>query len=183
MRKRSLGVGIVVIALFVAGVWSGIGSARMGSSTEAVALKATLAAGAEVPRPTGAKPGAGGSFAAGLTRKASGGTLAWRLTFHGLTGASIAAHVHTGKPGKAGPIAVALCGPCRSGQRGSAKVNARTVSALMTGGAYVNVHTTKNPGGEIRGQVKKGGTAVAPPTTTTTSPTTTTTTTPYPPYP
>jgi hypothetical protein len=44
------------------------------------------------------------------------------------------------------------------------------------------VHTTKNPGGEIRGQVRKGGQAVAPPTTTTTS-TSTTTTTPYPPYP
>ena len=182
MSKRALGAGVVVVALFVTGVWAGIGSARQGASTEAIALKATLAAAAEVPKPTGTKTGAGGSFAAGLTRKATGGTLAWRLTFHGLTGSAIAAHVHTGKPGKAGPIAVALCGPCRSGQRGSAKVTARTMSALLAGGAYVNVHTTKNPGGEIRGQVKKGGTAVAPPTTTTTSPTTTTTT-PYPPYP
>ena len=182
MEKRRLGAGTVVVALFVAGVWAGIGSARFGGESGAVALKASLASGSEVPKPTGAKTGAGGTFAAGLTRKAAGGTLAWRLTFHGLTGKAIAAHVHLGKAGKAGPIAVALCGPCRSGQRGSAKVNARTASALMAGGAYVNVHTTKNPAGEIRGQVRKGGQAVSPPPTSTTTDTTTTTT-PYPPYP
>ena len=89
-----------------------------------------------------------------------------------------------GKAGKAGPIAVALCGPCRSGQRGTAKVNARTVTALwraLTDLAYVNVHTPKNAAGEIRGQVRKGGTGVGPPTTTGT--TTTTSTYEPPPYP
>jgi hypothetical protein len=182
MSKRRLGMGAVVVALFVTGIWSGIGSARWtGSDAEAVALTAALTPGKEVPKPTGAKADAGGRFAAGLTRRTAGGTLAWRLTFHGLTGRAIAAHVHLAKPGVAGPIAVPLCGPCRSGQRGSAKVNARTVTALLGGRAYVNVHTTKNPGGEIRGQVRKGGQAVAPPTTSTTSTTTTTTT--YPPYP
>ena len=182
MSKRRFGAGVVVVALLVTGVWAGIGSARrLGPDADAIALKATLGAGKEVPKPAGVKAGAGGTFAAGLTRKASGGTLAWRLTFHGLTGRAIAAHVHIGKAGKAGPVAVPLCGPCRSGQRGSARVNARTVAALMAAGAYVNVHTPKNPAGEIRGQVVKGGQAVSPPTTTTTS--TTTTTTPYPPYP
>ena len=183
MSKRRLGVGAVVVALLVAGVWSGIGSARwLGTDTEAIALTAALTPGKEVPKPIGAKAGAGGRFSAGLTRKASGGTLAWRLTFHGLTGRAIAAHVHIGAPGKAGPIAVPLCGPCRSGQRGDAKVNARTMAALLGGRAYVNVHTPKNPAGEIRGQARKGGQAVAPPTTTTTTDTTTTST-PYPPYP
>jgi len=182
MRKRTLGVGAVVVALFVMGVWSGIGSAGwLGSGSGAIALKAALAPGKEVPRPSGANAGAGGTFAAGLTRKAAGGTLAWRLTFHGLTGKAIAAHVHMGKAGKAGPIAVALCGPCRSGQRGSAKLNARTATALLTGLAYVNLHTPKNAAGEIRGQVRKGGTVVGPPTSTGT--TTTTSTYEPPPYP
>jgi hypothetical protein len=27
------------------------------------------------------------------------------------------------------------------------------VTALKTGGLYVNVHTAENPGGEIRGQI------------------------------
>jgi hypothetical protein len=172
MSKRTLGVGAVVVALFAMGVWSGIGSARWLGPDGVTSLTATLAPGKEVPKPTAVKAGAGGTFAAGLTRKAAGGTLAWRLTFHGLTGKAIAAHVHMGKAGKAGPIAVALCGPCRSGQRGTATLNKRTVTALLTGLAYVNVHTPKNAAGEVRGQVRKGGSVVGPPTTTGTTTTT-----------
>jgi hypothetical protein len=184
MSNRRLGMGAIVVALFAVGVWAGIGSAgRTSPGADAVALRAALAAAKEVPRPRGTKPGASGVFSAGLTTKGSAGTLAWRLTFHGLTGSAIAAHVHMGKPGKAGPIAVALCGPCHSGQRGSAKVDARTVKALRGGTAYVNVHTTRNPGGEIRGQVVKGGRVVAPPSTTSTGTDTTTTTYEPPLYP
>jgi len=175
---------VVAVAVLATGLWAGMGSARrLGSDADAIALRASLGAGAEVPKPAGVKAGAGGSFAAALTRKGSGGTLAWRLTFHGLTGKAIAAHVHLGRTGKPGPVAVALCGPCRSGQRGSARLNARTTSALLGGGAYVNVHTTKNPGGEIRGQVRKGGQGAAPPPSTTTTSTPPTMTDPYPPYP
>jgi hypothetical protein len=183
MSTTRLGMGALVVVLFVTGVWAGMGSAGFRSGAQATALTASLTPGKEVPKPTGAKAGAGGRFSAGLTKKASGGTLAWRLTFHGLTGPAIAAHVHIAKPGVAGKIAVPLCGPCRSGQRGSAKVNAGTMRALLSGGAYVNVHTPKNPGGEIRGQVRKGGQAVAPPTTSSTNTTTTTTMTTYDPYP
>ena len=180
MKKREVGAGAVVAALFVMGVWSGIGSARWLGADSTTSLKAVLAPGKEVPRPVGAKD-AGGTFVAGLTRRSAGGTLAWRLTFHGLTGKAIAAHVHIGKAGKAGPVAVALCGPCRSGQRGTARVGARAVTSLLGGLAYVNVHTAKNPAGEIRGQVRRGGTAIGPPPTTET--TTTTSTYDSPPYP
>lgn len=184
MTRRKLGPGVVLVTVFALGLWSGIGSAGwLGSEAEPIALKSALGAGKEVPKPTGVGPNAGGAFAGGLTRKGAAGTLAWRLTFRGLTGSAAAAHVHFGKPGKAGPVAVALCGPCRSGAKGSVKVNARTVNALLRGGAYVNVHTAKNPAGEIRGQIAKGGKApvVTGTTTTTTSDTTTTTSPPlYP---
>ena len=182
MGLRKLGFGVLASALFATGLWSGIGSAGwLASDATAVGLKASLSPAREVPRPTGVRSTAGGTFTAGLTRTSSGGRLSWRLTFHGLTGKAIAAHVHRGRPGKAGPVAVPLCGPCRSGVRGSARVNVRTRNALLGGGAYVNVHTKKNPAGEIRGQVRKGGNALPPPTTTTTDTTTTTTT--YDPYP
>jgi hypothetical protein len=185
MNLRNVGIGAVTVAVFVAGLWSGIGSAGWSSgSADPVALRATLVASKEVPRPTGVRANARGTFSAGLTRTGSAGTLAWRLTFNRLTGRAVAAHVHIGKPGKAGGVAAPLCGPCRSGMRGSVKVNARTVKALLSGGAYVNVHTAKNPAGEIRGQVAKGGTPPQPPGTTgtTTDTTTTTDTDPYP-YP
>ena len=183
MNLRKLaGVGVVT-AVFVAGLWAGVGSAGwLGVEADAVALKATLGARAEVPKPTGVRAGAAGSFSAGLTRQGTRGTLAWRLNFRNLTGAAVAAHIHLARPGVAGPVAVALCGPCRSGARGSAKLKAATVSALLGGRTYVNVHTGKNPAGEIRGQIKKGGTVGGLPTGTGTTTTTTTTEPPYP-YP
>ncbi len=46
-----------------------------------------------------------------------------------------------------------LCGPCRSGARGTANVSVATLAALEAGRTYVNVHTKRNPTGEIRGQL------------------------------
>ena len=79
------------------------------------------------------------------------------LKYHGLSGKAVAAHVHLGKKGKAGPVAVALCGPCKNGQSGTVKISKDTEEALEKGGAYVNVHTAKNGAGEIRGQIKLTG--------------------------
>jgi hypothetical protein len=184
MQLRKLGVGVVTAAVFTAGLWAGIGSAGWGADAQAIGLTSALGTAKEVPKPTGVSAGARGTFSAGLTRKSTGGTLAWKLTFRGLTGRANAAHIHLAKPGVAGPVAVALCGPCRSGVRGTANLKARTVTRLLAGGAYVNVHTAKNPAGEIRGQVRKGGTPVQPPGGGgTTTGTTTTTYTEPPPYP
>jgi hypothetical protein len=60
------------------------------------------------------------------------------------------------------------------------------VAALVGGRAYVNVHTARNPAGEIRGQLRQGAVVLAPPGTTGTTTTTTTSnptyTTPTDPY-
>ena len=80
--------------------------------------------------------------------------LTWRLTFRKLSGRAIAAHVHTGRPGKAGNVIVPLCGPCRSGQRGTATLTHAQLRAIRRGATYVNVHTARNAAGEIRGQLK-----------------------------
>lgn len=117
---------------------------------------ATLTARAEVPRPKGTKAGAGGTFTINLTHKGGGYSATWKLTFHTLTGKATAAHIHEAKPGKAGPVLVPLCGPCKSVTSGAIKnVAEMDVSAIKTGKAYVNVHTAKNPAGEIRGQIAK----------------------------
>ena len=128
------------------------------STTElgkSIPYAASLTAGAEVPKPNGVPAAAGGTFAVTLTDKAGKYTAKWTLTFHNLTGKAAAAHIHKGKVGRAGPVLVALCGPCHSGQSGSAVIPAAAATAIEQGAAYVNVHTAKNAGGEIRGQVKK----------------------------
>ena len=113
-----------------------------------------LGARAEVPKPSGVSSGAGGTFALTLSDKGSY-SVTWKLTFSKLTGKAIAAHIHRGKPGKAGPVLLALCGPCKSGQTGKAPLSEAAGNAIKSGSAYVNVHTAKNQGGEIRGQIAK----------------------------
>lgn len=107
----------------------------------------------EVPKAKGNVRGARGTFTATMTKSGTTGRIAWRLSFSGLTGRAMAAHIHTGKRGKAGPVIVPLCGPCRSGVRRSAELTASVLSALEAGRAYVNIHTGRNPGGEIRSQI------------------------------
>jgi hypothetical protein len=79
--------------------------------------------------------------------------LVWRLTYSRLTGKATAAHIHSGARGKAGPVIVPLCAPCKSGANGRATVDASVLNALEAGRGYVNVHTATNPAGEIRGQL------------------------------
>jgi hypothetical protein len=118
-------------------------------------LTANLRARSEVPRPTGVPVGANGLFTGKVVELANDkAKLSWRLTFSKLSGAAGAAHIHAGKPGKAGPVMVALCGPCRSGQRGTATLTHAQFAKIEAGTTYVNVHTAKNAAGEIRGQLK-----------------------------
>lgn len=117
------------------------------------AVTAVLTVGQQVPKPKGVR-GATGRFTATVTSTGTGATVAWRLTFSRLTGRSVAAHIHLGSRGHAGAVLVALCAPCRSGAQGTLEVDGQPArQALLSGGAYVEVHTAKNAAGEIRGQI------------------------------
>jgi hypothetical protein len=83
--------------------------------------------------------------------------LRWKLTFSRLTGGATAGHIHGAKPGVAGAVLVPLCGPCHTAQTGTVKISKAVIAKLEAGRTYVNVHTAKNPAGEIRGQVKVTG--------------------------
>jgi CHRD domain len=115
-----------------------------------------LTSRAEVPRPKRAVS-AKGTFTASYKENATGAVLTWQLSFRRLTGPAAAAHIHKGKRGVEGPVIVPLCGPCKSGQKGTVKISKGVIATLESGNAYVNVHTAKNPGGEIRGQIKVPG--------------------------
>ena len=120
--------------------------------TETYSFKASLNVAQERPKPK-APAGAGGSFTARSVEANGSTTFTWKLSFHGLSGKAGAAHVHLGKKGVAGGVLISLCGPCKSGQTGKVKIVGKAEDAMEKGKAYVNVHTAKNAGGEIRGQV------------------------------
>ena len=150
MKKRVLAlVAGAVVSLVTAGL-------ALGTARTSYKVGAKLTAKAEVPAPTGAA-GAAGTFSGKYVENKKGAVFTWKLSFSGLTGAGTAAHIHMGKPGVAGNVIVALCSPCKSGMTGKANISKSVIAALEGGKAYVNVHTTKNAGGEIRGQVKVTG--------------------------
>ena len=124
-----------------------------GQVSPAVTLKTSLRAAQERPKPKGNVRRARGAFTVTITKQGSSAVLVWRLTFSRLTGKAVAAHIHNGARGKAGPVIVPLCAPCKSGASGRATVGASVLNALEAGRGYVNVHTKKNPAGEIRGQL------------------------------
>jgi hypothetical protein len=130
-----------------------VGAAVARTQATTVQVTGAMNSAKEVPPPTGNVAGARGTFTATATKSATGGTLAWRLTFQGLTGPATAAHVHVGATGEPGPVVVPLCGPCESGASGNAALTEDTVNAINAGRAYVNVHTDANRAGEIRAQV------------------------------
>lgn len=68
-----------------------------------------------------------------------------------------AAHIHTGRIGNNGDILVALV---QSGENlgtwitpENTQIDEETFAVLASGGHYVNIHTSENPTGEIRGQI------------------------------
>lgn len=76
------------------------------------------------------------------------------VTTHGIHG--IAAHIHLGEPGKAGPPIIFL----KKGAHGTwhvppgAKLTDEQYQAFLNGNLYVNVHSPAHKGGEIRAQLK-----------------------------
>jgi hypothetical protein len=103
----------------------------------------------------------------------------FHLHYEGLEGAvTTASHIHLGQKDVNGGVSVFFCGgpttpPCTPGSgtfsgtftaadvigpagQGIAPGEfAELIAAIRAGQTYVNVHTNKHPGGEIRGQVRE----------------------------
>jgi hypothetical protein len=143
--------GLAAGALVVAGLAS-------AGATTTYAVSASLNAKQEIPKQVVKAPNATGSFSGTYVEHGTTATLKWKLTYSRLSGKANAAHIHLGKTGVAGNVLVALCaGNCHSGMTGTAKITSKIVAQIEAGKTYVNVHTAKNPNGEIRGQVKATG--------------------------
>jgi hypothetical protein len=81
-------------------------------------------------------------------------TVAVKVIVQGMT--ATAAHIHLGAPGANGPVAVPFVKTADSefAAAPDAKLNDEQWAAYRAGNLYVNVHSAKHPGGEIRGQIK-----------------------------
>src|SRR5271156_4583799 len=114
---------------------------------EQINFKADLSGASEVPPVTSA---AKGSAAASLDTASK--TLSWTVTYSGLT--PTAGHIHG--PAAAGVnagVLVPFSGNLASPIKGSATLTDAQISDLEAGRTYVNLHTTDNKGGEVRGQL------------------------------
>jgi hypothetical protein len=148
MRKLgSLLAALAVCALALA--------ALSGAAIKTTTWTAALSSAQEIPKQVVRNTNAHGVFKATL----SGSTLKWKLTYAKLTGPALAAHIHLGAKGKSGNVLIPLCGAapaCTSGVHGSMPATAALKTDFKKHLLYVNVHTAKNPNGEIRGQLSIG---------------------------
>jgi hypothetical protein len=121
-------------------------------------FEAVLDTAQEVPAPIGTNPGAGGT---GEFVLEDDGTVEAAVTYQGLTGAPVAAHIHQGAPGVPGDIVTgfgaSLAGLGAAGTiagTGDDALSEAEQQALFAGGMYFNIHTLANTGGEVRGQIR-----------------------------
>jgi len=110
------------------------------------AASVKLSGGEEVPPVQAAGSGEG------TIRVNSDGTVTGEVKTTGVEGTM--AHIHQGAKGQNGPVIIPLT---KSGDTytvpAGAKLNEAQIKAYKEGGLYVNVHTAKNKGGEVRGQL------------------------------
>ncbi len=82
-------------------------------------------------------------------------TLAFRVSYTGLSGPPTMAHFHgPAAPGANAPPVVVVSDPT-SPIGGATQLTDAQAADLLAGKWYFNVHTQANPGGEIRGQLKR----------------------------
>jgi hypothetical protein len=172
-------------ALYAALVAAGAASAAAGSSVMAqqdagsAHAQARLEGFQEVPAVSTTGRGA---FSARIDDTAQ--TITWQLSYADLEGHLVAggvvtaAHIHVGQRGVNGGVSAFFCGgggkpPCPTEGELSGVITPvdvlgpasqgveagsfdELVRAIRAGKTYVNVHTTRWPGGEVRGQVNAG---------------------------
>lgn len=177
LSPRRLAAGLFTAAVIA--LAPGLVAAQTATPNGTTQWKATLSGGSEVPSNSST---AKGDFTATLDE--TNKTFSWVLNVPNISNATMA-HLHQAPAGTSGPVVMDLWVPPLS-QTSANSINTSSVSreinlsgtlagsfpafvaALKAGNIYVNVHTTANPGGEIRGQVVSAS-ATATPTGTATS--------------
>ena len=92
-----------------------------------------------------------GTGTAEVTVDTEGMTVAWVITYEGLTGEPVAGHFHApAGPDETAPPTLDIFADLAEG---SVEVTAEQMEQITSGMSYINIHTAEYPDGEIRGQV------------------------------
>ena len=152
-----------VLSLAIAGLFVLLVSAQAQAQT--VNFTAALSGGNENPGVVTGSVGTG-TVSVNLATQ----VVTYRIDVYNMPVGTTASHFHVGAPGVNGPVVVNF--PVQvnisndyaiSGTASASDLTARAaqginswedfIQALLLGNIYMNVHSTANPGGEIRGQV------------------------------
>ena len=147
MNRKSLAAALAAAALTLVAGCAEMQSKMPDWMPGSGAIKVTLSGAEEVP-PAKTEGSGSGSF-----RVAEDRTITGSVTTKGVAGT--AAHIHQGAKGKNGPVIVPLTknGDTYSVPEGR-KLTESQVKALKEGNLYVNVHSNKYKGGEVRAQLQ-----------------------------
>lgn len=110
-----------------------------------------LNAASEVPPVTNAP-----NATAAVSLSFIGSQLYYSVTYSGLSAPATAWHIHgPADPTTTAPVIVPLATPSGTSGTvsGTATLTPTEMAYLLSGLTYINIHTTNNPGGEIRGQL------------------------------
>jgi len=110
-------------------------------------FKASLSGAEEIPPVTVSRTGE-----AKLTLSGDLKTLGYTVTVSNLDNIT-AAHIHNAPKGQNGPVIIPIASAPFTTISGEAALTSDQLDALFSENLYVNVHTTQNPGGAIRGQI------------------------------
>ena len=115
-------------------------------------VKAELTSTAETP-----PNGSNGTGTLTGTYDPSDRKLTYDVTYENLTGPATMAHFHAPAPmGKSAGVEVPIKGSVKSPIKGEITLSETDAKNLTDGMTYFNIHTEKNPKGELRGQVMVG---------------------------
>ena len=124
---------------------------QMRPSQKTDIYEATLGGAQEVP-PANTR----GTGTAEIQLNTNTNVLSWKVTYTGLSGPATAAHIHgPAGPGANAGVVIPFQNTGASPIAGQTTITPAQYGDLAAGLWYVNVHTAANPGGEIRGQVRK----------------------------
>ncbi len=173
-RRWIVLAGLLGVFALIAAVLPFSGDAVLAQNFGSRNVRAQLTGFEEVPSILSP---ARGSFEARISN--DGAAIDFRLRYVGFTSNVAMAHIHLAQEGVNGPVIVFLCGgptpacPSPGGEVTGTIVAGDVLAApaqglaagdllgllraIRAGVTYVNVHSANFPGGEIRGQIGRGG--------------------------